>query len=580
MKPRAVTILHACCALALAGWAVAASAGIEVQVSGLEDPEKENVELRLRIRTMAKSPDLDDLLVEGLHARAEDDIRAALQPYGYYSPVIESKLEGTAPDWKASYTVDKGPPTLITRIDVAVEGAGQGDRIFRRVFRRFPLTTWERLQHAEYEAAKTALSRAAYAEGYLDAVFATSEIRVNPEERSAEIELILDTGPRYFFGPVTVEQQILDEGVAERYVTIQPGQPFDPQQLLDTQFALTDLDYFQSVEIEPKRDQVKDAQVPVLVHTTPRPRRKWDLGVGYGTDTGARASIANEVRLLNRRGHKIRGELQVSEFKNSLSGEYRIPLGRKAGEYFGFGGASQTERYEDGESFKYSLNTALYRFPGHWKRKWYLIFEHEESELSDRVQTADLLMPGIELSRSELNDPIVPRRGWSLFTDAHGAQKGALASASFVQARSVLRGVYPYLRRGRLLGRVEYGANLVDDFDDLPASQRFFAGGDQSVRGYDYQSLGPRDDLGKVVGGKFLASGSLETDYFFWDQWGLAAFYDVGGADDNALPQLFHGVGVGARYRSPVGYIQVDLAHPLTGDDGGIKLHFGVRVGL
>jgi len=575
---RCLWLIAACC------WAGAAQAGIEVQVNGLLDPEQQNVELRLRIRTMAQSPDLDDLLVEGLHARAEDDIRAALQPYGYYSPKIESKLEGAAPDWKASYTVDKGPPTLITRIDVAVEGEGQGERSFRRrlerMFRRFPLTTYERLRHAEYEAAKSELSRTAYAEGYLDAVFATSEIRVNPEERSAEIELVLDTGPRYFFGPVTLEQERVDVDVVARYVTIEPGEPFDPQALLDTQFALTDLDYFQSVEVEPRRREARGGQVPIVIHTTPRPRSKWDFGVGYGTDTGARASAANEVRLLNRRGHKLRGELQVSQLKNSLSGEYRVPLGHKTGEYLAFGGASQTERFEDGESFKYVLNTALYRFPGKWKRKLYLNFEHEESELSDKVQTADLLIPGLELNRSDVNDPILTRRGWSMFADLHGAQKGALSSASFLQARGVLRMVQPYLRRGRVLGRVEYGANIVAEFNELPASQRFFAGGDQSVRGYGYQSLGPKDDEGKVIGGKYIASYSVETDYFFWDEWGLAAFYDAGGAADNPLPELSHGVGVGVRYRSPVGYVQVDVAHPLDGDEPPLRLHFGVRVGL
>ena len=560
-------------------WAGAASAGIEVEVKGLDGPEKENVELRLRIRAAAKSEDLDDLLVEGLHARAEDDIRGALQPFGYYSPKIESTLSGQVPDWKASYTIDKGPPTLITRIDVEVEGEGQKDRIFRRIFRRFPLTTYERLQHSEYEQAKTQLAQAAYAEGYLDASFTSAQLRVNPEERSAEIELILNTGPRYYFGPVTVEQTRLNPGIAERYVTIEQGQPFDPQKLVDTQFALTDLDYFQSVEIEPQRAKTEGHHIPMVIHTTPRPKRKWDFGIGYGTDTGARASVANDVRYLGGDGHKVHAEVQVSQIKNKASGEYRIPLGRKPGEYWGFGGAVETELYEDGDSLKYVLNTSLNRFPGHWKRKWYLNFEHEESELADRVQTADLLMPGLELNRSELNDQILTRRGWALFLDTHGAQKGLLSNASFLQAHGIVRGVWPFSRQWRVLGRLEYGANIVDDLSELPASQRFFAGGDQSVRGYSYQSIGPKDADGKVIGGKFLAGFSLETDYYFWDKWGAAVFYDAGGAGDEATPELFQGIGVGARYRSPVGYIQADIAHPLNGDESGVRLHVGIRVG-
>lgn len=557
-----------------------ARADIEVDIDGLDGDELTNVEQRLRIRTAAKERDLDAVYVEGLHARAEQDIRQALQPFGYYQPRVEGKLEGQAPDWHARYKIDRGPATRIALVDVQVEGPGREDAAVQRALRHLPVKVGERLRHAEYEDTKTRLSRAAYAEGYLDAAFTRAELRVVPEEQRADLRLTLSTGPRYYFGEVTLEQDVVEPELARRYVRIHPGKPFDPQAVIDTQFALVDLDYFQTVEIEPQRERASGAHIPIVIRTTPRKRRKWDFGVGYGTDTGARVSVGTEVRRLNRRGHKIRGDVRLSEVKNTISGEYRIPRGDTPGEYWGFGGASETQRYDDGESFKYVLNTSLVRFVGRWQRKLYLNFEHEESELSDRVQTADLLMPGLSFDRIALSDPIHARRGWTLFTDLHGAEKGLLASASFVQGRAVARGVLPYARQGRVMARAEYGGNLVDRFHELPASQRFFAGGDQSVRGYRYQSLGPKDDEGKVLGGKFVATGSLETDYFFWPNWGLAAFYDLGGADDSALPKLSAGTGVGLRYRAPVGYLQVDVAWPLDAEDSAPRLHFGVRVGL
>lgn len=555
-------------------------AKIEVEISGIGGGEKENVEARLGIRAASGQADLDQLLVDGLHARAEGEIREALQPFGFYNPEIESRLEGEAPNWKAYYQVTLGPPTILSEIDVRVEGEGSEEEVFRREFRRFPMRKDQRVIHADYEEVKTRFATAAYAQGYLDARYTRSELRIDPVRHTAEVHLTLETGPRYYFGPVRVDQDILNAGVAERYVRIEPGKPFDPQMVLETQFALTDLEYFQSVEIEPQRAEVVDQHIPILIRTTPRAKRKWDFGVGYGTDTGARVSAGTEVRRLNRDGHKLRLDTRFSEIKNTVSGEYRIPLGSRPGEYWGFGGASETERYDDGESLKYVLSTSLNRNNGDWQRKLYLNYEHEETELSDLVRTSDLLIPGLTLSRSELNDEIHARRGWSLYTDLHGAQKEILASASFMQTHTILRGVLPYKRRGRVLLRGEYGANLVADFDELPASQRFFAGGDQSVRGYSYQSLGPKDDQGNVVGGKYLATFSIETDYFFWKNWGLAAFYDAGGADDDTMPRLYQGIGAGLRYRAPVGFIQIDLAHPLDGDASGLRLHFGVRVGL
>jgi translocation and assembly module TamA len=145
----------------------------------------------------------------------------------------------------------------------------------------------------------------------------------------------------------------------------------------------------------------------------------------------------------------------------------------------------------------------------------------------------------------------------------------------------VLRGVLPLGERTRLLGRAEFGATRVGQFQVLPASQRFFAGGDQSVRGYAYQSLGPVDDTGKVVGGKYLTTYSVEAEYRVYGNWGGATFLDLGNAADNPAPHLFRGAGVGLRYRAPIGTLQLDFAHPFDGDSAkGVRIHIGIRVGL
>ncbi len=565
------------------------AAGIDVEVEGepreLPAELQDNVEQRLGIALAAEREDLDQGLVEALHQRAEADIRTSLQPFGYYRPQVQGQLQGQAPEWRAIYRIDPGPRTRVRALDLQLVGAGRAafEREQRRMQRR--LEPGEPLEHARYEEAKSLLASAAYGAGYLDARYTASELRIYPEQDAADVLLHFDTGPQYYFGPVRVEQAQSDsqlrEDLIERYVGIRAGEPYDPQRLLDAQFALGDLGYFDSIEPLPQRDQVgEDRQVPVVIRTTPRAPRRYGLGVGYGTDTGARISASTEFRRLNQSGHKVLVDTRLSEVKNTARGEYRIPQGTKPGEQIALAGELTQEQYEAGDSLKYGVELSLSRTPGKWQRKLYVALLHEESDLGDERQTSDLLTPGISFNRSELDDPIYARRGWSVFADLHGAQQGVLSNTSFLQMRTVVRGVYPIERRMRLLGRFEYGASLVDDFSDLPASQRFFAGGDQSVRGYKYQSLGPVDDQGNVIGGRYVTSASLELERRIVGEWGAAVFYDVGGADDDPDPALFQGIGVGLRYRAPVGSIQVDVAHPLDDPDGGVRLHLGVRIGL
>lgn len=558
-----------------------ALADVKVEVRGLPEAETDNVKARLELPAGNLQDGLSRKEAERLLRHIEPQIRQSLQPFGWYSPVIRLALQPDGNHWRAVYTVDRGEPTLVRSVEAHFEDEGAKAPKLEEVRKGLPLAVGERLFHENYETAKKRMSDAAYAEGFLDARWRIKKLRVMVEARAAEIELRLDTGPRYFFGEVTVEQDSIRPSIMERYVPIQPGEPFDPQKLLDLQFAFSDLGYFQTVDIEPQREQAgADRRVPILVTTTPRARKRFDFGVGYGTDTRARASIGTQWRRLNSLGHTLNTDFQLSEIKNTLAADYRIPLGSKSGENLSFNTGVETEKLEDGDTFKYLIGTSLNRTPGKWKRRLYLEYSHEKSDFGTQIAIADLLTPGVSFTRSETNDPIHARRGWYIFLDTHGAQEGVLSNTGFLQGRTILRGAHPVGERGRVLARAELGASFVKEFKELPASQRFFAGGDQSVRGYAYQSLGPRDDDGKVVGGRYLSAFSVEGEYRVWNDVGAAIFVDTGGADNQPGPELSTGVGVGLRYRAPVGSLQIDLAHPLDDPDTTVRVHFGVRVGL
>ena len=569
------------CGLVAALAAPAARAELKVEITGVGGPERKNVEARLGIQRYADDDGKDEAQIRRLHRQAEDEIRSALQVYGYYAPDIRASLQAEGEDWRARYEIDPGPPTLLDTVRLEVTGEGREFPALLEAVGASRLRPGERLQHEEYEATKTALGRAAYDNGFLDARFAEHALLVEPLRRRAEVALVLETGPRYYFGEVSVAQEDLDPAFVARYVPIVPGAPFEPEKLLEAQFALSDLGYFGSVDVQAQRARAVDQRVPIVIATTRRPPRRYDAGIGYGTDTGARLTLGAEFRRLTDTGHKLRSDLRVSEVKNTIGLDYRIPLGTRAAENLGFATTFTDEKIADGESTRYDFTVTLSRTPGDWQRQLYVKHTFEESRLTTTgTDSTVLLMPGVALSRGELDDPIHARLGWSLFLDLHGGHEDALSDVSFLQGRALLRGVVPLGSRARLLGRAEFGATSIDEFRELPASQRFFAGGDQSVRGYAYQSLGPKDATGKVVGGEYLAAYSGELEYRVYKNWGAAVFTDAGYADDDPGAKLFRGVGIGVRYRAPVGTVQIDLAHALDGEERSVRPHLGIRVGL
>lgn len=571
-------------AAVLLAWPLLANAEIDVEVRGVSGAIKTNAEAYLSIRDEAKAEGLDQAAVERLHRRAGPQLREALRPFGYYNPWIDAALSGAAPRWQAIYTIHPGTRTVLKQVDVQISGEGAEllDEERTRILKRLDIDA--PLAHADYDQAKSQLASAAYAKGFLDANYTQAELRVTPAENTAEVVLHFETGPRYRFGEFTVEQQPgrrqLDADFLRRYVPIRPGKPFDPQVLLKAQFALSDLGYFDDIEVIPQRDEAVDHVVPILIKTTPRKSQHYDFGIGYGTDTGMRGLVGAEFRQLNDTGHTLRIETQVSEIKNTAYGEYRIPVGNKAGDVASLNAQLGQQDYKSGKSEFQSFGVGLARSPGKWQRRYSVTYLHEESELGEDNVTADLVMPGMTLNRSRIDDPIYARIGWSLFADVHGGLNNVFSTVSFLQTHAILRAVLPLGSRVRLLGRYEYGANFVEDFGRLPASQRFFAGGDQSVRGYDYQSIGPRDKNDDIIGGNYLTTASGEAELRVWREWGVAAFLDAGGVADDPAPPLHFGVGAGIRYRAPVGSIQIDFAHPLDEDKSGIRFHLGVRVGL
>lgn len=566
--------------LMLASCCVSA-ATVSVQVEGVQESNlRNNINGFLAIRKLEGDNKARPRAIRRLHRRAESDIRDALRPFGYYNPVIRSELTPTDEGYEATYVVDVGPVTSLRDIRLEITGPGSREQGLRDVVQDSQLRRDAPLRHALYQATKSAIRNKAYELGYLDARYSKSRLAIDPAINRADIELVLDSGEAYHFGEIRIDQDILDPEFLRRYVSVYPGERFDPSRLVNLQLGLADLGYFNQVQVDANKDEADNHRIPVIIKTVPRPSQRYEAGVGYGTDTGARLTTGAEWRRLNRRGHQLDLSFQISEVINTLTSQYLVPVGNVPGESLTFSAGVEDEKLEDGERRTVRLEAARNWQLGDWKRRYYLQFVREDFELSDERTLSVLFTPGVSFSRTELSDPVFARQGWSAFFDVHGAERTLLSDTNFLQSRLRLQGVLPVFTRGRLLLRTEVGGSWTDEFSRLPASERFFAGGDNSVRGYAYESLGPTDEEGRVIGGEFLLTGSVEYEHLIRGNMGAAIFLDAGNADDDGFPEPVYGAGIGFRYRSPVGVIRIDVAHPFDDPDRVARLHIGVRAGL
>lgn len=568
--------------LALIGWLAAGmvwgaeAVRLTIELDGLSDEVAESVLAQLALERERDHPLLDEYRLQRLHRQAPDEIREALQPFGFYSPTITPTLtQNDAGAWTARYVIEPGEPVVVSEVLLSVEGAGAADPTFVQWRERYPLGRGDVLLHETYEQARQALQRSARDKGYLDGHFLRKEIRVNAAQHSAVIDIAFATGARYRYGEVRMAQTLLDEALLHRYLTIYSGEYYDADQLLEMQRHLADSDYFQRADVVPVVEEARDGVVPIAVRLEMRKRTRYSVGAGYATDTGPRATLGVERRYVNSRGDRFGAELTASETRTTLTGRYRIPLDKPATDSFTLTGGWEEETLDNSYRETISGGAAQTRQLHYWQQTVGLTYQTERFTIADTEGRTSLLMPGVRWQRIETDNRILPNKGWRAALGVKGANDQLLSDTSFMQVD--LRGklIVPLLG-GRIITRADLGGSNVAEFQELPLSQRFFAGGDFSVRGYAYNSLGPTNASGEVVGGKHLLVGSVEYDHYFGKHFGLATFLDAGNAFDVGDFDIYQGAGAGMRWRFPFGVLRVDGARALSDPAHRWRLHISI----
>jgi len=565
-----------------------------VDVRGLDAPMTSNVHVALSLEEAIGKP-VSDRRLDYLLEVAEAETRDALEPFGYYSPEIHVTSSGSRDALVVAIDVVPGTPVRVRREILGIEGAAHDDTYMQQEVADFLPKPGDVFNHAIYEAGKTRITRRLAERGYFDADFASHQVEVTRAHNAADIDLRWTSGDRYDMGPVTftqVPKTIIRPQLLQKLVYWKQGEYYHQGRLDRLRKSLVSLDYFSRIDIEPHPDQAKDLEVPVTVTLEPAKRSVYTAGLSYGTDSGPGVILGLERRYLNMRGHKALAQIDWANKRKTATLQYRIPaFAWLDGWYTGsLQFASEQTRYIDtrrvefvaSRSGEISRNLTAVAALHALRERWAYEFQRVPAQPL-KYRYASLFFPSIGLDYIAADDRLYPRRGLGAHLELRGGSAGHGATFSQVHGRAQwFRGLGP---TDRLIVRGELGRSFTGATTEIPPSLRFYAGGDRSIRGYNWREVGPRIDTTKgryafALGARNVVTSSVEYERYFTPTWGGAVFVDGGSAFNGRQVDWHTGVGFGVRWKSPVGPVRLDIGRGLDRPDSPFTIHLNIGADL
>jgi len=533
-----------------------------IEVTGVDNELKKNIELHMPVSIPTCDAERGEVRL--FFSTVKKNLRKASRSLGYYDAEFRSGGSIVNGCWKLRLRVTPGLPTKISSQNIKVVGEGKNDDLFRKILKELPYKIGEVFNHQKYTDFKTRLSEATQALGYFDAEFEQHSVAVNPISRQAVINLVLNTGKRYRYGKVTVDQTVLSDKVIHNFLILKEGMAYKTEDLIKQQQLLQRSGYYQLIKVEVLQDQVANFQVPVHITLTPKKRNAIKYKVGYGSDTGARISAELNRRWTGSKGQQLKAKIQAAQNLSGISLKLTSPRKNPEDDILVYNFDWTVDENDDVSSQSINLGGKYTRkLPSKWIQSASIELLLDKTQVDGEAeQTSNLLLFGIGLDKTKADNLIYPNDGWRLKFNLKGAWEGLLSDQNVVQLEASAKRIKT-LGKGRVIGKVNFGTTEVKDFDSLPKSLRFFAGGGASVRGYGFEALGDLNLDNQVIGGKHLLELSLEYQHPITDEWSAAVFIDAGNAfSDFKDSNLKVGVGFGARWRSPIGPVRIDLGFP------------------
>ena len=508
---------------------------------------------------------------------------------GYFSPKSEIRLDSQAEPPMVRITVTAGPRTEVARADVQVSGPAraQSPQQAARVVDGWRLQPRAPFRQDDWAAAKDEGLRVLQERRYAAAAIASSNAAVYADRNEAELSIDYQSGPPFTLGELRISgTSRYPERIIRNVNPLQPGEDYDAARLLALQRAVQRTPYFSNIVVDIDKDPDHAALAPVDIKVTEYPTQRIRSGVGYATDTGARVEGRYSHNNVFDRAWVFDSQVRVEQQRQNGTIDLAMPPDSTAYVNSVHGSVERTTlegvelrsrragvrrvRSTDIDDYTYSVE----------------YYRDQLEQISGAALPADILtepgshqalVVGYARTRRKVDDPLFPRSGYIASVEAGVALKGLLTDQTFFRTYGKLRRYWPVGARDLVLLRGELGAVISKgDNSSVPASLLFRAGGTESVRGYNFQSIGNVRG-GTVYPTRYLATAGLEYQRWFSASWGAAVFYDAGTATDSWRDkQFFQGVGVGARWRSPVGPVNVDFAYGLRNKEFHPHLSLGV----
>ncbi|TOI14575.1 autotransporter assembly complex protein TamA [Vibrio parahaemolyticus] len=548
-----------------------AYADVSLKLKGIDGALEDNVKAYL-----SSIPEKDYSTSLRFQARLDQSITEALNALGYYHVKISYSIsEGND---ELIVNIHKGLPVKIKVMDVVISGEAKEDEEFANLIAKSPLKVGRILNQGEYDSLKSGIRNLALQRGYFNGDFKLNKLEVIPELNEANVRLHYDSGIRYHFGPVEITGSQIWENRVESMRPFEIGEPYLVSDVGEYNQNLSNTDWFSSVFVEPDLSKLEDGrELPIKVSLAPAAKNQIETGIGYSTDTGVRGTLKWKKPWVSARGHSFNTALSLSKPEQTITAGYKIPLDDVLREYYQLQFGLKHLDNRDTESLESNLAVERHWLTdGGWHKTVYVRHLYENFSQGLQDDGVQFVLPGATFSRTRVRGGSMPMWGDKQSVTVEYGDPALLSETRVLRLlgrSSWIRGIG---ENHRGLFRLEGGANITEEFEKLSPSLRFFAGGDNNIRGYGYESISPVDESGALTGAKYILSSTLEYQYRVYGNWWAATFYDIGDAF-NDTPEWKSGAGVGIRWASPVGPVSFDFAWGLDEKPNNeFRIHFSL----
>ena len=568
----------------------------EVKVNAPGDLD-DLLEKNLDLERFRGNPRMDRVQLQRLVRDTPEQARNLVATAGYYTPVVTVRVDTTGAKPVVIVDVEPGAPVTIDKVELELRGfdptpplAASEPYDTEALKRSWPLKAGSVFRQADWESAKRALLREVVQTRYPRAQLVDTQAVVDPETHKVSLLVVLDSGPELRFGELRIEGlKRYPEAIIRNLDKIRPGDYYSESALQSLQARLQDTGYFASVEVSADMSSILGEQIeagqesqqaeaagavpearpvnrgpapqlPLVVRVTENKQQNVSAGLGFSTNTGNRAQLNYDN--LNVWGTRFKSALTMETKKQAAHANFYFPTTERG--YNDSAGASFERSDISNEITAVTTISAKRNWGGtNLERSLTFEFLSEDKTVVGLEQTRSKSLPlTYAITKRSLDSLLFPTKGYVINAQVGGALLPVLTDERFVRVAGKAVYYRPLGEKGELIVRGEMGALGSKEKRGVPAVYLFRAGGDQSVRGYGYQELGVKEG-DATIGGRYMLTGSAEYQYWFKPKWAIAAFYDAGNAADTVKAAMTpkSGYGLGGRYKSPVGPINVDVAY-------------------